>query len=104
MAHPLIVKATARVAVLAEELLANEETLTVAFVEVQNLAEELGVNLAVMVGLVKNAGLTVGPREVPKAVRGFTTSSNDRYFGPGACKSHGGSGWEQINGFAGQKG
>jgi len=49
-------------------------------------------------------GLTLAPRAFEKRVRGFTTSSNDRFFGPGACKSHGGSGWEQISGFAGQRG
>ena len=49
-------------------------------------------------------GLTLRVRPVDRQVRGFTTSSNDRYFGPGAAPMHGGSGWEQINGFAGQKG
>jgi len=103
MAHPLIEKAAARVAEIAEEKL-GDETLAISFAEVQGLAEEMGVNLGVMVGLVKNAGLTVGPREVPKAVRGFHSNSHDRWSGPGSCKTHGGSGHEQISGFAGQKG
>ena len=49
-------------------------------------------------------GLTLAKRAPQKRTRGFTTSSNDRYFGPGSEKMHGGSGWEQINGFAGRKG
>lgn len=49
-------------------------------------------------------GLKLGNRAFVKRTRGFTTSSNDRWFGPGACNSHGGSGWEQITGFAGRKG
>lgn len=38
--------------------------------------------------------------ESNRRVRGFTTSSNDRYFGPGSEPMHGGSGWVQVNGFA----
>lgn len=49
-------------------------------------------------------GLRLARRANEKAVRGFTTNSNDRYYGPGAEKMHGGSGWEQINGFGGQEG
>ena len=43
-------------------------------------------------------------REPERDVRGFNTSSNDRWWGKGSEKCHGGSGWEQISGFAGQKG
>ena len=43
-------------------------------------------------------------REVPKRVRGFTTSSQDRYFGPGSSKSHGGGGGDSLIGIAGQAG
>lgn len=103
MAHPLVEAATAKIAELVDECLANDET-TVPFGTLLNLSEEMGVNLAVMVGLARNAGLEIGPREIPKAIRGFKANSHDRWSGPGSCKTHGGSGWEQINGFAGQKG
>jgi hypothetical protein len=43
-------------------------------------------------------------RAKERRIRGFTTSSHDRWFGPGASPTHGGSGWEQINGFSGQVG
>ena len=33
-----------------------------------------------------------------------TDNPHDRWFGPGSSNSHGGSGWEQIAGFAGQVG
>lgn len=48
-------------------------------------------------------GLRFVPREPQRAVRGFQTGSNDRFYGPGSDKMYGGSGWEQINGFAGDK-
>ena len=49
-------------------------------------------------------GLRLARRERVQRVRGVTTSSHDRYYGPGAEKMHGGSGWEQINGWGGQEG
>ena len=49
-------------------------------------------------------GLSLAAREVEKHARGFTANSHDRWHGPGACQSHGGSGWEQIQGFAGRRG
>ena len=100
MAHPLVEAATAKIAELVDECLANDET-TVPFGTLLNMSEEMGVNLAVMVGLARNAGLSIGPREVPKAIRGFKANSHDRWS---ASPCHGGSGWQQINGFAGQKG
>jgi hypothetical protein len=45
-------------------------------------------------------GLTLAERPVEKRVRGFTTSSHDRYWGNGSSPMHGGSGGAQINGFA----
>ena len=53
---------------------------------------------------LESYGLTLAPRPKARKIRGHTTNSNDRWFGPGSCPTHGGSGWEQINGMAGQKG
>lgn len=103
MTHPLIAVARERLAELAEDGLANED-LSVSFATLSALAEELGLALAAVVALAKAAGLDVGPRPVAKASRGFTANSHDRWSGPGSCATHGGSGWEQISGFAGQKG
>lgn len=69
---------------------------------------ELAFNLKRSRGKVRaeleSYGLKLTERAFLKRTRGFTTSSNDRWWGPGSSPSHGGSGWEQINGFAGQKG
>lgn len=53
---------------------------------------------------LESYGLKLAVRPVERAVRGFLTNSNDRWYGPGSSPMHGGSGWEQISGFAGQKG
>jgi hypothetical protein len=46
-------------------------------------------------------GLGLQAREVPKKTRGFTANSHDRWVNSGC---HGGSGGDQILGFAGRKG
>ena len=38
-------------------------------------------------------GLSLARRDVPKHIRGFTTSSNDRWTGPGSSPTYGGSGF-----------
>jgi hypothetical protein len=43
-------------------------------------------------------GLRLAAREVPRHVRGFTTSSNDRWFGPGSEKTHGGAALNEFPG------
>lgn len=44
--------------------------------------------------------LKLAKRPHEKTHRGFRTSSHDRWFGPGSCPTHGGSGWAQIIGQA----
>lgn len=70
-------------------------------------AQVLGQSLRrVLPGLhaeLQSWGLTHQRREVPRAKgRGFNTSSLDRWYGKGSCKTHGGSGWEVISGFVGE--
>lgn len=43
-------------------------------------------------------GLSLAQRQPSKVVRGFTTSSNDRWFGPGSLKTHGGAGIDTSTG------
>ena len=38
-------------------------------------------------------GFSLEKREPSKRVRGFTTSSHDRWYGPGSHPTHGGSGF-----------
>lgn len=46
-------------------------------------------------------GLVYTGRSEERAVRGFRSNPHDRWL---AYPSHGGSGWEQIAGFAGREG
>ena len=49
-------------------------------------------------------GLCLEQRAHEKKFRGVSSSDSDRYWGPGSSPSCGGSGWEQISGFAGRNG
>lgn len=53
---------------------------------------------------LESYGLQLTKRQHERNFRGFSSNPNDRWYGPGAEKMHGGSGWEQISGFAGQRG
>ena len=49
-------------------------------------------------------GLRFVPREPKRRVRGFSDNPHDRWHGPGSDRTFGGSGQDQINGWAGPKG
>lgn len=72
-------------------------------------ADMMALNQATSVRLqdvrkaLEGYGLRFVPRERQKAVRGFTSNPHDRWYGPGADRTFGGSGQDQINGFAGDK-
>jgi hypothetical protein len=87
------------------EFLLAEERTTFTFDEACALAKALGYSLPTPVirGL-KGYGFTMEERREERRVRTISTSSHDRWYGPGSCKTHGGSGWEQIAGFAGRAG
>lgn len=87
-----------------DELLDDDRT-EFTFGEAEKLAHELRFSTAAEVirGL-KALGLTMKERVPVKEVRGFNSNSHDRWYGKGSCKTHGGSGWEQVTGFAGQEG
>jgi transposase len=42
---------------------------------------------------LRQYGLTLAKRPIHKHTRGYTTSSHDRWFGPGSSPTHGGSGF-----------
>ena len=87
------------------EFLVDNEREDFTFSEAEVLAKALGHSTpALVIRDLKGYGLKMTPREPAKRVRGFTTSSHDRFFGPGSSPMHGGSGWEQIAGFSGQEG
>jgi hypothetical protein len=95
---------TRSIEAFGEFLLADERT-TFTFEEACELAEALGYSLPTPVirGL-KAYGFAMEERRTERRVRTISTSSHDRWYGPGSCKTHGGSGWEQIAGFAGRTG
>ena len=93
----------ASVEAFGEFLLAEERT-SFSFNEADRIARGLRVATYVVINGLKSYGFTYEGRASEKRVRGYRTSSLDRFYGPGSAKSHGGSGHEQIMGFAGQKG
>lgn len=87
-----------------EELLDNDRT-TFSYAEADVIAILIGHGVPTLViRALKEYGFEQDERPVPKYVRGFQSNSHDRWYGPGSSPSHGGSGWEQINGLAGQEG
>lgn len=102
-ANKIIAQATKAVETLVEETLADELT-TVPFQECESLSMTVGIHVGSIVAMVKEYGLAVGPRSLPRVVRGFKSNSHDRWYGPGSSKTYGGTGEEQITGFAGRRG
>lgn len=86
------------------EFLVAEDRDSFSFIEAEVVAQGLKVATYVVIHGLKDYGFIYEGRTSEKRVRGFRSNSHDRWYGPGACKSHGGSGHEQITGFAGQKG
>lgn len=86
------------------QYLMDEERTTFDHNDLGELAYGLQKSRCKVRADLEGYGLTLAPRAVEKRVRGFTANPHDRWYGPGACRSYGGSGWEQITGFAGQRG
>lgn len=49
-------------------------------------------------------GLRFVPKPQGRRIRTIGDNPHDRWYGPGSSPTHGGSGWEQVAGFAGQEG
>ena len=86
------------------EFCMDDEQDTFTHVDLADLAYATQTSRSVVRKELESYGLTLAVRAPEKRTRGFTTSSHDRWYGPGSSKMHGWSGWEQINGFAGQEG
>lgn len=56
------------------------------------------LSVRVLRGMLESYGLSMLIREPERHIRGFTTSSNDRWFGPGSCKTHGGAAYDSVQG------
>lgn len=85
------------------EFLLEEGRTTFQHYDAGRLSAATGRTAAEIRAELQSWGLRVEELPRPKG-RGFLSSSHDRYFGPGSEKMHGGSGWEQVNGFAGDEG
>jgi hypothetical protein len=86
------------------DYLMSDERESFGYVEADELARSLQVATYVVITGLQGYGLAYEGRASEKRVRGFNSNDHDRWYGPGAMRSYGGSGWEQITGFAGQKG
>lgn len=79
----------------------DEEHLTFSHLDLRALALNCQMSGSKVRAELEGYGLTLGERKPPKKVRGFTANNHNRWHG-NPCG--GGSGWEQINGFAGRAG
>lgn len=84
--------------------LVDDERESFTFAEADSLAEDLQVTTAKVIRDLQAYGLKYEGRKVEKRVRGFSSNPHDRWSGPGSSPTHGGSGYEQINGFGGREG
>jgi hypothetical protein len=82
----------------------DDERETFTAEDLQALSYRLRRSIPKVRAELESYGLTLQARAPARYVRGFTTSSHDRHYGPGAMRTHGGSGADQICGFGGQEG
>lgn len=64
--------------------------------DLQALGYRLRLRVADIRAALSLCGLSLANRPVSKHIRGFTTSSNDRWYGPGSSPCHGGSGFSNF--------
>jgi hypothetical protein len=64
--------------------------------DVAELHFRTGQPVQSLVAEISDYGLTLAERPIPRHVRGFTTSSNDRWFGPGSSPCHGGAAHNMV--------
>lgn len=83
-----------------EDLLGDDRT-SFTYEEADGLGVALKCTTAKVIRELTAYGLTYEGRPKEKKVRGFTSNCHDRWQNSGC---HGGSGWEQVSGFAGQEG
>jgi len=72
--------------------------------ELQCLCYHLGLSTGPVKAKLAEWDLELEVREHEKYIRGFSSPDHDRWYGKGSSRTHGGSGWEQISGFAGRAG
>lgn len=83
------------------EMCMADEAYSFTFEDVCEIAVQARTSRNVVIKALEGYGLTYEGRPVERKVRGFTANCHDRWQASGNC---GGSGWEQISGFAGRNG
>jgi len=82
----------------------DEDTVEFTHVDLAHLSFALRSSPSKIRAELEGYGLRLTVRLPEKKVRGFKTSSHDRWYGPGACKTHGGCGIDRFTGRATAKG
>ncbi len=77
---------------LVDDALQDDRT-EVLYADIESAGQRNGVHPATLIKVIVKLGATIGERPTIRRVRGFTSSSNDRWFGPGADRCHGGAGF-----------
>jgi len=86
------------------EYLADDDWYTFDWRHLNCLSERTGLSNSVLKRELESYGFKLANRAKPSNARGFTANSHDRWFGPGSCPSHGGSGQDEITGMCGREG
>ena len=78
------------------EFLYAEDRDSFTHQELTALNYRLRIRIDLIRSELESYGIFLEKREVPLKVRGFSTSSNDRWFGPGSMKTHGGAAYGSM--------
>lgn len=89
---------------LFAESMADDDWMTFDWRHLNCLSERTGLSNSLLRMELESYGFKLANRAKPSSARGFRTSSQDRWFGPGADKTHGGSGQDEITGMCGREG
>jgi hypothetical protein len=82
------------------EFVIDDERETFDIFDLRVLNYRHGLRIQEIRKVLEAWGLAYVPCEVRiRQVRGINSNSHDRWWGKGSCKTHGGSGHEQIQGF-----
>ncbi len=80
----------ASVSAFVQHLL-DEDRTEFTHEELQALNFRLGRPVSAVRAELEAHGASLAKRVPAKAVRGFTSNPHDRWYGPGACRTHGGA-------------
>lgn len=83
------------------EYLIDDDRTTFTLADCQALGVSIRLSNQKIRLALESYGFKFIPPEHGRTVRGFTSNSHDRWYGPGSAATHGGSGQTNIAGFAG---